>query len=133
MSEVNLFETATRKKYRFVSAFGLISVEDLWSLALIDTPANKGLDGIARALFKELKEADDESFVRPKGTNEDLANRLEIVKHIINVKMSEQEANEKALLKAKEKQRLLEILHEKKDEDLKGLSVEELEKRIADL
>ena len=50
----NLFEVAARKKYRFDSQKGLLSVEELWDLPLQSTKS-VSLDSIAIALNKEIK------------------------------------------------------------------------------
>ena len=62
-----------------------------------------------------------------------LSDKLELVKHIIQVKKAEQEANEKAEDRRKQKQQLLEILHEKRNDGLKALSIEEIEAKINEL
>lgn len=130
----NLFEVATRRKYRFASNKGELTTEQLWELPL---KAQNGfdLDSVARAIFKELKAADEESFVEvSKDTGQDiLEQKLELVKHIIAVKQDEQKKAANRAAMAAERKRLLEVLAQREDEELKGLSKEEAEKRLNDL
>lgn len=132
----NLFENATRKSYRFQSAIGLLGVEDLWSLPLLKTGrAAACLDDIAKGLSKALREAEEESFVETaddKG-NVELEEKLEIVKHVIQVQKDERDAALKEAERRKQKQQLLEILHDKRNESLKALSIEEIEAKINEL
>lgn len=61
-----MFEKASRMKLRFNTQRGVLSVEDLWDLPLIQ------LDNIATALNKKLQESKTESFIktRTKDTTE---------------------------------------------------------------
>ena len=81
-----MFEKASRMKLRFNTQRGVLSVEDLWDLPLIQ------LDNIAIALNKKLQESKTESFIktRTKDTTE-LELKFNIAKHIIDVKLQEQE------------------------------------------
>lgn len=128
-----MFELATRKKYRFDSKKGLISTEDLWDVPLT---AHDGFDlnNIAKKISKELKESSEEEFVKPATTgNQLLEAKLEIVKHIIAVKIEERDAREKAEEKRAQKQRLMELIERKKEADLEGKSLEELQKLMDEL
>lgn len=123
----NLFIAATRSKFRFVSPIGPISTEDLWDLPLT-SERRANLDDIAKELYKQLKEANQEqSFVQPVAapTNE-IEVKLELVKFIIKTKMEERDAAKAAEEKRANKQRLSEIIAEKEDQALAGKSVEEL-------
>jgi len=122
-----MFEKASRLKVRF-NYRGLCSIEDLWDLPL------KTLDSIFKTLNAQNKTQKEESLLEVK-TQEDelLALQIEIVKHIVLVRLQELNARENAAKKLMEKQRLLGILAKKQDEQLEGLSVEELTKRIEEL
>ena len=56
--------------------------------------------------------------------------KIDIVKYIVTVKLEEVKAREAAMEQKKYRQRIAEIIAEKKDEQLKNLSIEELEKLI---
>jgi hypothetical protein len=58
---------------------------------------------------------------------------FEIVKHIIKVKLAEREAAKVIKENAAKKQQILELIHQKKNESLASMPVEELEKMLTDL
>jgi len=117
-----MFENAARLKLRFNTPVGNLSVEDLW-----DLPLTK-LNIVAQTIHREIKNGEEESFIATP-TNKDtvLVLKLDILKHIIKVRMEENAANlaSKATLAKREK--ILGLIEKKKDEDLGDLSVEELE------
>lgn len=124
---MELFEVASRKKYRFPFR-GMISVEDLWDLNMTQ------LDSIYKVLSKSVKtEKEEESLLTAKKCDEDLENMVEIVKRVFKVKKDEAEAAKNAREKAQKKERLLEILAKKQDESLNAKSEEELLKMIDEL
>ena len=122
-----LFENATRGKYRF-SFRGSITVEDLWDLS----PQN--LDTIYKALIKELKQEQEESLLSEK-TKADtvLDEKISIIRYIVSVKLKEAEdkKNEKAL--KDQKQKILSIIADKEDSELKGKSIDELKNMLTGL
>lgn len=126
-----MFEKASRKKYRFDSTKGELTVEQLWDLPL-QSRNGCDLDDIAKGLNAELKTSAEESFVEvvssPRKT--ELEDKFEIVKHIIGVRLAENKARLEAAERKDEIARLQEILAGKKDEAVKALSPEEIEARI---
>lgn len=122
----NIFELATREKYRFPYK-GVISVEDLWDL---DTPE---LDLVFKKLNKELKTTDEESLIEIKSANVTLNNKIEIVKYIFNVKREEEEQRTIRATNARQRQHILEILAKKQDESLQNMTEEELLKKLEEL
>lgn len=123
-----MFEIATKKKFRFPFR-GMISTEDLWDLSLTD------LDAIYKTLNAQKKaKADEESLLSTK-TNEDieLNLKIDIVKHIVSVKLEEKAAKDAERAKRVQKQKIMSILAEKEDEALHGKSIEELQKMLGDL
>jgi uncharacterized small protein (DUF1192 family) len=136
MTTVNIFERASREDLRFDSPRGELTVSQLWQLPLTSTVENKpNLDGIARSVNKTLKSITEDSFVNttPDPRRDTLTLQLDILKHIITTKMEENAASLAAANKKSEMARLQAILAKKKDEQTEGLSVEELEARIAAL
>lgn len=131
---MNTFEQASRQKYRFPSSRGELTTEQLWDLPLTGK-AGFDLDTIAKAVNAELRSASEESFVAVKtnAVTEVLQTKLDILKHIIAVRLAEAEERNKASSRKAERDRLMQILHEKKEQGLRDLSTEEIEKRIADL
>ena len=131
---MDLILTAIRNKYRYASIVGALSTEDLGDLPLRAT-RGPSLDQTARMLAHAIRDEGEESFV-DEGKNvklTELTNKLEIVKLVIAEKKAAVKAAAEAGARAEERQRLLEILHGKKTDELKDLSVEELEQRIESL
>lgn len=132
---MNIFELASREAYRFDSVKGALTVEDLWLLPLTTTRNNAAsLDNIAKEINKQLKSSEEESFVTQR-TSKDvtLASKLELVKHIIAVKMQEAEAVRSQAAKAEEKAKLLAILAKKQEESLENLTEEEILNKLNNL
>ena len=109
---MNLFEIATRSKYRFATNKGSLSVEDLW-----DLPSTQ-LDAIYRAMTKELREQGGESLMQKDNDNTVLTNKIEIIKHIFLVKQKEIVARKAAEENRNKRQRIMEILEQKRDASL---------------
>jgi hypothetical protein len=123
-----MFEQAARLKVRYSTAKGQLTVEDLWDLPLTSTTGKANLNDIAKGLNRELKNADDEDFVnRATSTNTELALKFDIVKHIIAVRLAENEANSQAAERRVKKARLLELIAQKQDHELATKSLDELQ------
>lgn len=122
-----LFELATRNKMRFPFR-GMISVEDLWDLSLTN------LDSVFKTLNAEAKKFEEESLLNTKSKeDEEISNKIDIVKYIVNVKLKEKRAREDARKNAEMKQRLLEIKAKRQDAALENMSDEDLDKMLAKL
>ena len=122
-----MFEYVVRNKVRFPFK-GLISVEDLWDLSLTN------LDSIYKTLNKQVKQSEEESLLNTKTTvDKELDVQIAIVKHIVAVKLAEQEAKEKASAKKAQKQKIMAIIASKQDEALQNSSVEDLQKMLDEL
>ena len=122
-----MFEYAVRNKVRFPFK-GLISVEDLFDLSLTN------LDSIYKTLNKQVKQSKEESLLNTKTTvDKELDVQIAIVKHIVAVKLAEQEAREKASAKKEQKQKIMAIIASKQDEALQNSSVEDLQKMLDEL
>ena len=131
---MNLFELATRNVYRFESSKGNLSTEDLWQLPLTSRGNNTSLDDVAKNIYAQLKASEEISFVVKQPTaNTTLQNKLDIVKHIIQVKMTEAETAKVKADKAAEKAKLLDILARKQEQSLEQASEEELLAKLAEL
>lgn len=122
----NLFEIASRAKYRFPYK-GLISTEDLWDLS------SAQLDTIYKTLNKNAKAQGEESLLNEATVDTTLTNMVEIVKHIFNVKREEAEARKAAVANAEKRKRLMEIIAQKQDEALLNMSEADLQKMLEEL
>lgn len=127
MTTENLFESATRSKMRFPFK-GMISVEDLWDLSLTN------LDSVFKTLNAEAKKSEEESLLNTKSKeDEEVSNKIEIVKYIVSVKLDEKKKREDAKKNAEMRQRLLEIKAKRQDAALENMSDEDLDKALAEL
>ena len=125
----SIFEFATRNKLRFPYK-GSISVEDLWDLS------QKQLNDVYKILKKELKLVSEEEnliSLEKEDPYIELNIKVEIVKHIFNVKKVEAQQREDAVIKAEKKQRILDILAKKQDDSLNNMSEDELIKMLDEL
>lgn len=119
-----MFDKATRSKLRFESTRGLLSVEELWDLPL---RGKISLDSLAKSVSRKIKAADGESFVDARSTTDATEElRLDILKHIIGVKLAEESASREAAEKREKNARIRAMLAQKEEEKLAGLSVDEL-------
>ena len=130
----SIFAFATRNKIRFASSRGELSVEMLWDVPLRSADGFN-LDAVARAANKAWKDATEESFVSTVRTaaHDRLETALEVVKHVIQVKLDDEAAAKKRAENKIEKEKLLAILAEKQDGKLSALSEKEIQRRIAAL
>lgn len=126
----NKFELASRMAVRFQTVKGMLTVEDLWQLPLT-SKNSASLDGIAQALHKELKDTDTVSFVTTKvNTNDVTQLKFDIVKHVIDTRLNENNAEVARRENAEKRQRVLQIIQSKKEAALESMSIEELEKML---
>ena len=136
--DMNIFEYATRTKLRFASTRGELTLEQLWDVPLRPRSGagdDFHLNAVAKAANKAWKDISEESFVEtaktPEHTRRETA--LEIVRHIIDTKLAEEEAGKKRANNLLEREKLLAILAEKQAGKLSELSEKELQRRIAAL
>lgn len=126
MAEKNIFEIATKCKYRFPYK-GMISVEDLWTLNM------KALDEVFKALNTELKITNEESLLSEKSpADEEVENKIAIVKYIYNCKVQEQNERILASEKRKRDQKIMSIIARKEDAELENMSKEDLIKMLGE-
>lgn len=127
MTNNELFINATRNNYQFPFR-GMINVIDLWDLSLIN------LDSVFKTLNAEVKKSEEESLLNTKSKeDEEISNKIEIVKYIVGVKLDEKKKRENAKKNAEMRQRLLEIKAKRQDAALENMSDEDLDKALAEL
>lgn len=131
---MNIFETASRTALRFATNRGQISTEDLWSIPL-QSKSGYDLDNIAKEHNAALKGVTDESFVvtADHPQKAEYALKLEIIKHVIAVKLAERQASANAAAKAAERQKLLAVLEKHQTTALESMSIEQVQARLAEL
>jgi len=129
-----MFQKASQLKLRFTTPRGNLTTEDLWDLPLLALNGGPCLDDLAKALNRELKASEEESFVKPKtSSNTALGLKLEIVKRVIEVKLEEIAVRELVAERKLKKERLLGLIAEKEDDKLKKTSLAELRRQVAEL
>jgi hypothetical protein len=122
------FEIATRKKLRFNSGRGPLSVEDLWDLKLPQ------LDAIAVSVDEEIANSPKKSFITTRTVaNKEAEIKLEILKHIIQVKLEEEDEKLKLIEKREKKAKIMELLEQKQVESITSKSEDELKQLLAEL
>lgn len=127
MTNNELFINATRNNYQFPFR-GMINVIDLWDLSLTN------LDSVFKTLNAEAKKSEEESLLNTKSKeDEEISNKIEIVKYIVGVKLDEKKKREDAKKNAEMRQRLLEIKAKRQDAALENMSDEDLDKALAEL
>jgi hypothetical protein len=116
---MNIFEQASRERVCF-NWHGTIMVEDLWMLNL------ESLDSIHKELTQKRKANEGESLLDRPVQDETLELKIEIVKHVFEVKQTEIAARKAEAIKAQQRQRILQVLADKQDQSLQDKSIEEL-------
>ena len=129
---MEIFKKASKKKLRFSTNRGVLSVEQLWDLSKDEI--RQLVIKAREAAKKSSGEVNDSelSFLdapaKTKATDDEL--RFEILKDIYLTKKSAEEmAQKKAEVKASNK-KLLELIARKQDEALEKKSIKELEKML---
>jgi hypothetical protein len=121
------YKHASLLKLRFSTNRGILSVEQLWDLSASD------LSNAVKAVKKVLKKNDDDELSFLEDTKVvDVENQLrfDILKDVYLSKKKEAEELRNAAEIKQHNQKILTLIAEKKDDSLKGMSVEELEKQL---
>lgn len=127
MEANKMFEVAVRNKFRFPFK-GVISVEDLWDLSV------QQLDGIFKTLKSQEKKAQEESLLDTRTPEDEvLKTKIDIIRYIVTVKLDEAKQAERAKENRDQKQKILGILAEKQDADLRNKTPEELQAMLNQL
>lgn len=123
-----MFEKASKLKLRFETNQGSLSTEELWDLSL------QSLDTIAKKVNKQLRDEGEESFIPNRSrTSSQNTLRLDILKHIIDVKVKEQEDRKARSERVATITRLKELAESKENEKLASQSLEDIQKQISEL
>lgn len=124
----NIWLEALQKGLRFEFK-GLISTEDLFDLDM------SSLDVIYQKLSKELREISGDSLLDNEKADEIawVQLKLDVVKHVFDIKKAEAEALRQKIANIEEKQRIMHIINEKENAELANLSIDELKAKLNDL
>ena len=116
-----MYKTAARTRLRIKTSRGMLPVEDLWDLSLVE------LNNLAKGLNKELKRQDEEDFLG-ENTKEDEITKLkfDIIIDVLTTKKKERDSAAEAAENKVHNQKILELIAAKEAEELKDKSIEEL-------
>jgi hypothetical protein len=121
----DVFMNATRKKYRFSTAKGNLTTEQLWDLPL------ESLDEIWQKINATIEDASRTSLLSVRSNkNIELTEKAEVVKAIVEYKLAAAEKADKARQTKAEKERILNIIAAKQEQELASMSIDELKKRL---
>lgn len=125
--DVNIFEAAARGKFRFPYK-GMITAEDLWDLPL------EALDSIFKTLNAKAKKAQEESLLDTKSKeDEETLIKIAVIRRVVEVKKQEQLERVLAAETREKRRRILAILADRDDEELRAKSRQELEDMLKGL
>jgi len=123
-----MYKQASQLKLRFQTSVGLLTTEQLWDLSQLQ------LSNTIKAVKKVLKknDGDDELSFLEDTKEVDVVNQLRfsILKDVYLSKKKEAEDLRNAAEIKAHNQKILTLIAEKKDDSLKGMSIEDLEKQL---
>lgn len=129
MTDKNLFKIAARRRTRFPSDRGDLTVEQLYQLNLA------GLDNVARTINAELRSLTEDSFVdlKPDPRKGQLQDALDLVKEVIADVQADAARAASRAQKAALRRTLTDALARKQDEKLSQASIEDIQAQLAAL
>lgn len=132
---MNIFEQASMTGLRFSTSKGDIATETLWQLPLTSGANALNLDVLAKSVSRELKALDEESFVGVTNNpaRKQLELKLDILKHIIAIKIEKAEVVRKKIEKSAQRSELLDALRAVKENKIKQMTEEEILARLAEI
>lgn len=120
-----MYKLASKQKLRVPTTQGNLSVEQLWDLSIPQ------LDALAVSLEETHKTSARKSFVVKKTIKDKTAKlRFDIVLDVLTTKVEEQEASSNAAETKAHNNKILDLIARKKEGELEGKSVAELEKML---
>lgn len=124
--ERNIFEIANKRKFRF-QYMGLITVEDLYDLS------KEQLNAIYQSLNESINATQVTLLDKKSNEEEDLDIMIMIVQCIFDEKVELENALSTARETYAKKQKIMQIISAKQDEDLASSSIEDLQNMLDEL
>jgi pyruvate-formate lyase-activating enzyme len=125
MAEANIWKYAAKNKLVFATNKGTLNASDLFDLKIED------LDKIYANLKKQEDNQNTYTLLdTKKKENADLEIKIQLVKEVFDDKIAAKEAAEKAAITREQNRKIKDIIERKKDAELEGKSIEELEKML---
>ena len=134
----NIYKQAAQTKLRFASKRGLLTVEDLFTLPLSQGEIN--LRDLAIAVNKKLAKSDTDipDFLADEQTAQTVEQQvyqlqLDVLKDVIETRKEEIAAATNAQKRNQERAAIRDLIAKKKQGNLEGLSLEELEEKLQEI
>jgi hypothetical protein len=131
---MNIFENATRTKLKFDTVKGEIGVYELWDVPLT---ARNGfsINDIGKQVNSKLKEMEVGEFVskstRASSDKIRLQLSLEILQHVRDAKLVEEEKLKQARANKERRELLLKIREQKQNQQFDNLTLEQIDDLLA--
>ena len=125
-----MYKKASRLKLRFKTKFGMLTLDQLWDIKMSDL---KVAVKDAHSEYKKVSDIDSElSFLEGNSESENEVQKLtfEILKDVYTTRLQEAKSASEAAVVNHEIKHLEEILAAKREENLRNMSEEDLEKLI---
>jgi len=119
---MDIFKKACQKKLRFATTRGSLTTEQLFDLTLNE------LDALAVSLDNSYEESKGKSFLKKRTTKDaNIKLQFDVVIDVLQTRVDEAEAEQKARETKEHNNKILTLISEKKDDELKGKSLKQLE------
>jgi hypothetical protein len=131
---MNIFEEAAKRKLRFESVKGALTVEQLFDLPLT-SDNNFNLRAIGQHYLGAITKTKVSDFLtgeEVKATLDDEL-RLSILSHIRDTRKNELDERQNAAANKRRREQLLAVLAEKENEKLKNMTSAQIEEELAKL
>lgn len=120
-----MYKEASKLKLRIPTPVGQLSVEQMWGLSIPQ------LDEIAVSLEDSVNKSQRKSFIAKSSVEDKVAKlRFDITLDILEAKVASSEAEANRLETKAHNDKILSLIAEKEDNDLKDMSVEDLQKLL---
>lgn len=125
LNTMDNFKEASKLKLRFPTVKGILTTEQLWDLSLTD------LDQTAVSLDEALKKSKGKSFLEKRTTTDKVVKlQFDVVLDVLQTKQADTDAATEAKKNKEHNQKILGLINEKKDGELKGKSIKQLESML---
>jgi len=119
---MDIYKKAAQNRLRFTTNKGTLTAEQLFDLSLTD------LDNLAVSLEASYEESKGKSFIKKRTVKDaNIKLQFDIVLDVLETKVAENEAALEAKETKEHNQKILTLISEKKDGELKGKSIKQLE------
>ena len=120
-----MYKEASKQALRFATSKGLLSTEQLWQLPV------KDLDTLAVSLEEAYNGSKGKSFLVKRTTKDKgLKLQFDIVLDVLQTKVEELDIQRQAKEDKEHNNKIIELIAAKKDDELKGLSIKQLEAKL---